>query len=560
MQESRGSDAKILLVSLISLLASLVVIAKIAYIQLIGKESYVEKVVEKFPKAFVVKLSTPRGSIKDRKGNELAISIPTVSLYAFPQQVKNKEELARRLSVLPGLDDKKITNALDTDRKFVWLAKHIDKNYLPYIRGVIKDTDNDRAVGIYEDHMRFYPHGTLGANLLGFVGVDGEGLEGIEYAFNDLLRGKEVKGVFYLGKLAVKPLPEEPLQKDLNLTIDLGVQTILEDIKDKIARQWKPNRIGILVMDAQRGDILGMANYPTFDPNNYQKFPPQNRRNYVLTDLFEPGSVMKPFFIGYALEKGYVKPGTWIDTEGGSTEVFGRKVKDVKPSKGYTLEYVLIKSSNVGTIKVAKYLSKRDVEELIKKLHLDNRLGLLPGEVKPKLPNFNYPANILYTSIGQGIATNLLSLCTSFNALATNRVVKPRILLESQVEVLSENIFSPKTLSWLHENLRKVVEEGTAVRARSDHFSIAGKTGTSQKFDFKTGAYSREKLVAYFVGYFPADKPRFIAGIMVDEPKGSDVYGGTVAAPYFKELVERIAFYYRLEPDKLSKQVSVLSR
>ena len=501
----------------------------------------------------MVKLSTPRCSIKDRRGNDLAISLPTVSLFAFPHLVQNKEELVRRLSALPGVKEKDLMEKLNSDKKFVWLIRHMDKVYTPYLRAVIRDTGNDRAVGLQEEYKRFYPHGMLASNLIGFVGIDGQGLEGLEYALNEVLEGKEIKGVFYLGRLAVSPLTEDMTSKDVQLTIDLGVQTILEDIRDKIVKQWNPDRVGILLMDAKTGDILGMANYPTFDPNQYQKSLPSQRRNFVVTDLFEPGSVMKPFFIGEALQKGYVKPGMWIDTEGGKTEVFGRYVKDVEPSRQLTLERVLIKSSNVGTIKVARFLSKKDVEELMQKIHMTDRFNILPGEAKPRLPNFNYPANILYASIGQGMASNLLNLCVSFNALATNRIVKPRILLDDKPEVLRENIFSPQVFQWLQKNLTKVVEEGTAQRAKSDYFSIAGKTGTSQKFDFKTGRYSREDLVTYFVGYFPASNPKYIAGIMVDRPKGPNPYGGTVSAPYFKELVERVAFYYRLEPDKLSK-------
>ena len=553
MQELKGSNAKILFLSALSLIALLIIVGRYAYIQLIGREEYVEKVVEKFPKASVVKLSAPRGSIEDRKGNGLAISIPTISVYAFPQLVENKEELIRRLSALSEVSEEEIREKLSSKKKFVWIIRHLDRAYLPYIKSVIRDTENNRAVGIHEDYKRLYPHGSLASNLLGFVGADGEGLEGIEYMYNKELKGREIKGVFYLGKLAIAPLPEDMESKNIRLTIDLGVQIILEDIRDKIVKQWNPDRVGILVMDAQNGDILGVANYPTYDPNYYANYPAHQRRNFVVTDLFEPGSVMKPFFIGQALQKGYVRPGVWINTEGGKTEVFGRYVKDVKPSKSLTLEQVLIKSSNVGTIKVARFLSKRDVEEIMEGVHMKDKFGILPGETSPKLPNFNYPANILYASIGQGMASNLLNLCASFNAFATNRIVKPKILLEEKTQILRDNIFSPQVLAWLQTNLTKVVEEGTAKRAMSEYFSIAGKTGTSQKFDFSTGRYSRDKLVTYFVGYFPATKPKYIAGIMVDNPRGSDPYGGTVAAPYFRELVERVAFYYRLEPDKLSK-------
>lgn len=553
MQNLRSSNVKIAFLSFLLLIGVVIITGRFFYIQLIGREGYVEKVVEKFPKASVVKLSTPRGSIKDRNGNDLAISIPTISIYAFPQLVENKEELIRRLSAIPEIKERDLLEKLNSDKKFVWLARHLDKAYAPYIKGAIKDTNNVKAVGLQEEYKRLYPHGSLAGNLLGFVGMDGEGLEGVEYMFNKDLKGKEIKAVLYLGKLAIGPITEDMETKEIKLTIDLGVQTILEDIRDKIVKQWNPDRVGILVIDTKSGEILGLANYPTYDPNNYQKYSPFHRRNFVATDLFEPGSVMKPFFIGQALQKGYVRPGMWIDTEGGKIEVFGRYVKDVKPSGTLTLEQVLIKSSNVGTIKVARYLSKRDVEEILDKIYMKDKFDVLPGEVKPKLPNFNYPANILYASIGQGVASNLLNLCVSFNALATNRVIKPKILLEEKGQVLRENIFSPQVFRWLQENLRKVVEEGTAKMARSDYFSIAGKTGTSQKFDFSTGRYSREKVVAYFIGYFPATNPRFVAGIMVDNPRGPNPYGGTVSAPYFKELVERVAFYYRLEPDKLSK-------
>ncbi len=553
MQNLRSSNVKIAFLSFLLLIGVVIITGRFFYIQLIGREGYVEKVVEKFPKASVVKLSTPRGSIKDRNGNDLAISIPTISIYAFPQLVENKEELIRRLSAIPEIKERDLLEKLNSDKKFVWLARHLDKAYAPYIKGAIKDTNNVKAVGLQEEYKRLYPHGSLAGNLLGFVGMDGEGLEGVEYMFNKDLKGKEIKAVLYLGKLAIGPITEDMETKEIKLTIDLGVQTILEDIRDKIVKQWNPDRVGILVIDTKSGEILGLANYPTYDPNNYQKYSPFHRRNFVATDLLEPGSVMKPFFIGQALQKGYVRPGMWIDTEGGKIEVFGRYVKDVKPSGTLTLEQVLIKSSNVGTIKVARYLSKRDVEEILDKIYMKDKFDVLPGEVKPKLPNFNYPANILYASIGQGMASNLLNLCVSFNALATNRVIKPKILLEEKGQVLRENIFSPQVFRWLQENLRKVVEEGTAKMARSDYFSIAGKTGTSQKFDFSTGRYSREKVVAYFIGYFPATNPRFVAGIMVDNPRGPNPYGGTVSAPYFKELVERVAFYYRLEPDKLSK-------
>ena len=556
-------NAKIYLLVFLIFSGFLVVIMRFAYIQLFGRTAYIERIVEKFPKAVVEKVPVYRGAIKDRKGVELAISMPTFSIFAFPKSVQNKEDLARRLSAVLDQREEEILKRLNTDSKFVWLARNIDKEYINYVRGVIRDTQNQNAVGVQEDYKRVYPHGYLASNLIGFVGADGRGLEGIEYMFDNKLYSKEAKKVFLYspkgGRLVLNLEEEERDYKtqDLQLTIDFGVQVILEDIKEKIVRDWNPRRIAIIVIDLQTGDILGLANYPHYDPNNYQKARPENRRNYAVTDLFEPGSVMKPFFIGQALEKGYIGFNYRVDTEGGKAEFFGRTIRDVHPYRVLSLDQVLIKSSNVGTAKVARFLSKKDVEELFEKMHFKSTFGVLPGEAKPKLPNLNYPANIIYASIGQGLSANLLNICVAFGGLATNQIIQPRIVYEPNQppKVLRDKLFSDKVLNWLHKNLIRVVEEGTATQARSQYFTIAGKTGTAQKFDFKTGKYSMEKVVAYFVGYFPATNPKYVAGIMVDEPKGR-AFGGTAAAPYFKELVERVAFYEMLKPDKTNKAIS----
>jgi len=556
-------NAKIYLLASLIFLGFLVVIIRFAYIQLFGRTAYIEKVVERFPKAVVERVPVYRGAVKDRKGMVLATSMPTFSIFAFPKSVQNKEEFARRLSAVLDQREEEILKKLNTDRKFVWLARNVDKEYINYVRGVIRDTQNQNAVGIQEDYKRVYPHGHLASNLIGFVGVDGRGLEGIEYMFDHKLYSKEAKKVFLYspkgGRLVLNLEEEERDYKtqDIQLTIDFGIQVILEDIKEKIVKDWNPQRIAIIVIDLQTGDILGLANYPHYDPNQYRKARPEDRRNYAVTDPFEPGSVMKPFFIGQALEKGYIGFYYSVDTEEGRAKFFGRTIRDVQPSRVLSLDQILIRSSNVGTAKVARFLSKKDVEELFEKIHFKSTFGVLPGEAKPKLPNLNYPANIIYASIGQGLSVNLLNLCVAFGGLATNQIIQPRIVYEPNQppKVLRDNLFSDKVLSWLHKNLIRVVEEGTAIRARSQYFTIAGKTGTAQKFDFEIGRYSMEKEVAYFVGYFPATNPKYVAGIMVDEPKGR-AFGGTAAAPYFKELVERIAFYERLEPDKTNKAIS----
>ncbi len=551
MQSLKKSNARILLIIPFLVLIFLWILINLFRIQILERRALVERIAEDFPKVKVENLILYRGAILDRNDKDLAISIPTISVYAFPRFIKNKDEFVRRLSAILDVPDVTIREKLDTEKKFVWLAFKVDKEKRNLIERVIRETDNKPAVGIQEDFKRFYPHGTMASNLIGFVGLDGRGLEGLEYALEDTIGGKSVKAVFFAGgSMILDPYKEESFKvRDIKTTIDIGVQIITEDITEKIVKQWSPRRVAILVMDVTNGDILALSTYPNYDPNFYWKYKQWQRRNYAVTDIFEPGSTLKPFFVGKALDRGYVGEnfGTSI---GDRIEVYGRYVKDVKPSKYLTIDQILIKSSNIGTIKIARYLSRKDVEELIDTIHLNNTFGVLPGETKPKLPNLYYPANLLYVSIGQGLATNLLNLCVAFGGLATNKIVKPKILLNDETLVLKDGVFSERTFRWLRTNMIKVVEEGTAQLARSNYFYIAGKTGTSQKFDFSIGKYSREKLVAYFVGYFPATEPKIVAGIMVDEPKGPNVYGGTVAAPYFRELAERVASYYRLKPDK----------
>ena len=561
MQEFKRINARILILILLLLPIFLVVIINLLRIQVIEGKAYVEKVAEKFPKVKVENIPLYRGAILDRNGKEIAVSIPTISVYAFPRLINNRDELIMRLSAVLNVPEKDIAQRVNSDKKFVWIAQNLEKEYTNLVLRVIRETDNVHAIGIQEDFKRFYPHGHLASNTLGFVGKDGDGLEGLEYAFNDMLKGRVVKKFFFAGgKMALEPYEEESLKTDdVRTTLDIGVQTLVEDVRDQIVKTWNPKRVAILVMDVENGDILAITTYPYYNPNEYWKYKRWHMRNYTVTDIFEPGSTVKPFFIGYAMDKGYVKENYATDI-GKYIEVYGRYVKDVHEYKYLTIDQILVKSSNIGTIKIAKYMSRKDVEELFKLLHMDASFGVLPGEAKPKLPHFGYPANILYASIGQGFAINLLNLCAAYVALATNKIVKPRIALHENPQVIRERVFSDRTFAWLKKNLINVVEEGTARLAKSDYFYIAGKTGTSQKFDFEAGKYSREKLVTYFVGFFPATNPRFVAGIMVDEPKGPNPYGGTVPAPYFRELVERVAAYYRLQPDKPGYPISYSSR
>jgi len=526
----------------------------------VAKESDIaERIKRSFDRVATIRIPLYRGSIRDASGRELAMSIPTLSVYVHPDaaRLRNREAFVRGLSRITGVPVKRIESRLKAapDRP-VRILRGIDRSLKEPLRNLILRTGNSQFVGIQEEYTRYYPNRTTAANLLGFVGVDGKGLEGLEYMLDKHLGGGFSSALIYmdggLGRIYMHPLKgmlgEE---RDVVLTLDLGVQNIIERIRDEIVRRWKPKKISMLVMDLISGDILGLATYPYYDPNRFSSYPPEKRRNYAVTDAFEPGSIMKPFFIGWAYEKGYVSPAFVVNTGKGRIKVYDRYVRDPRRLGRIRLKDVIVHSSNVGTIKVAAFLKKKDVEELLKRFHMNRRFGILPGEAKPQIPNLNYPANILYASIGQGIAMNTLNIAVAFGGIATGRIVKPRIvreirsadgkvLYEEKVRVWREGVMSEKTLRWLRKALVEVVERGTGIKARSRYFTIAGKTGTSQKFDLKTG-------------FFPASDPRFVAVIVVDEPKGKRAFGGNVNAPYFKKLVEQISFYYGLKPDKPKK-------
>ncbi len=569
----RKFERKVYLVFYLFALSLLLSLVRILDLQ-VTKESEVAKKIERdFDRVVPVRIPLYRGSIKDRNGKDLALSVPALTVYVHPNTklIKSRETFIRRLSSITGVPVREIEKNMESGKdRPVRLVSGVDRDLEREIKKLIRETGNSRYVGVQEEYKRIYPNGSMASSVVGFVGVDGTGLEGMEYKLNEYLGGGFSRALLYinggLGKVFLHPLKgllgEE---KDVLLTLDTGVQSIIERIRDEIVRMWKPERVSILVLDLEDGSVLGLANYPHFDPNRFWAYPPQTRRNFAVTDTFEPGSIMKPLFIGWALDKGYVTTNFWVNTGKGRIKVYDRYVRDIKRLGTITLKDVLVRSSNVGTIKVASFLKKKDVEELLETFHMHRRFDIFPGETNPKIPNLDYPANILYSSIGQGIAMNTLNIAVAFGGLATNRVLKPHIVKEvvssdgkvvylAKREVWREKVFSEKTYRWLKQVLTLVVEEGTGRKARSKYFTIAGKTGTSQKWDPKEGRYSRDRVVTYFAGFFPASDPRFVAVIVVDEPKGRELYGGEVSAPYFRKLVEQVAFYYGLKPDKVEKR------
>lgn len=551
-------------------------LARAFYIQVYAGENYVKKVLSEFPKGRIIEITSYRGSILDKNGQPLAISVPTISIYAFPKLIKNKEDFASRLAKILNESLPQIESILNQNKRFIWIARHVDASYKGLIEQAILDTKNSQFVGIQNDFKRFYPNQNMASNLIGFVGWDGKGLDGLEYGLNKYLGGKpiDVMSIYAPkeGRMVLKPLSIQDVgtQNDVYLTIDVGVQSIVEDIKSHIVKDFNPRRVAIVVEDVRNGNILGMATYPDFNPNNYQNYPQRDWRNSAVTDVFELGSVMKPFFLGYAMAKGYIHRGETCNANGGKANFYGHTVTDVEHNGVLTMSQILIVSSNVCAMKEASHLTKEDAENVVNLFHLVKPYNIIPGEQAGILPNFYYPINRMFATIGQGIAVNVLNLANGYAALATDNLVKPHIIRKivnplgqivyhENVDIIHKNIFPPNVVDWLHYALEQVVEQGTGVAAKSKHFTIAGKTGTSQIFNFKAGRYSWTKVVAVFAGFFPVSNPRFAAVIVAYDPhpkNGALAWGGSVSAPYFKELVDKISFYYALKPDKITQEAT----
>ncbi|NPB07739.1 MAG: penicillin-binding protein 2 [Aquificae bacterium] len=562
---------KLLFLLLLILLFSLVVVLRLVHINL-SSEEVIRKVIEKYGDVRIIKVPTYRGSILTEDGKTLAFSYPVGYVYAYKMHLFKDEDKKKKfiegLSHLSGVPGKVIRRRLERATDFREVLT-IPAEKVREVRKLIAEIDYDEKlkrttepylsshVGVGEKYLRYYPHRRFASNLIGFVRKDGVGGGGLESQYNTYLSssGGFAKYIVYRDKgfLFVEPGSEQQFEaRDLRLSLNFRLQATVEEIKREIVRRWRPQRVVIIVMESDTGKIRAYTTYPDFDPNRYTRFYPDGTRNLGVTDLFEPGSTFKPFLIAYALEKGLISPTTPIRIDYGRMKVHRKILRDpveyLRKRKYITPEELLVYSSNVGAVKVGMRLTPEDFRNLLRLFYLNSPPRVLEGETAPYIPDFRNEVNRAYASIGQGVGFHALHLLASFNALVTGKWVRPSVLAGEETQE-KDLPLSPRTVRWLRKTLIKVVEEGTGRRARTELFYVGGKTGTAQKYDKRLRRYSRSKLTTYFIGFFP-EKPKFTAIIIVDEPKGKNVYGGTVAAPYFKKLVERTAVIYGLSPDK----------
>lgn len=518
------------------------ILVKALYIQVINRDkliAYSESQIVRETKVY-----PKRGYILDRKGNPLAINVQKYNLFTF---AKNEKELIRELKILkkiiPSLQVNKITSQIKKRKKFTWIRREIDLE-----EDQIKRIKKLKNVQLESRSSRFYPNHELLSQTLGFVGIDNDGLAGIEYEFNELLKGEaEIYKYFRDAKGRPVKFKSANLDKranDITLSIDKDIQASLEEILREGVTEFEALKGGAAVMDAHTGEIWAMANYPTFDANIGRRS--KHTKLSFITDPFEPGSVFKTLTLASAIENNIIRSDTNYFCERGKFRVGNHIITESDSNHTYewlSVTDILKYSSNIGTTKIAFDLTYPTLKQTLDKLKIGIKTGIeLPGEsrgIMDQSENIT-PLRLSNISFGQGVATTGIQMLASYAAIANGgHYVKPTLLkVKDPKDIEKQRVFKESTSEDITEMLRLAVDEGTGKNAKIKHFEIAGKTSTAQKAD-QSGGYSG--YVSGFIGYPVNVDKRFVVFVYVDEPKKA-YYGNTVAAPIFQKIVKRILY------------------
>ena len=515
------------------------------------------------------KLQSPRGTIYDRNGKPLAMSVVTKSLYADPKMIKQSpQEIAELISPYVTMSKENIVKALQEDTAFVWLNRVMDADKSKAVQQVIKD-NNIAGLNFVEESKRYYPNGVLAAQVLGFVGTDDKGLDGLEMVLDDELKGgvqQEIvatdnKGNAIFGSVLSKFLPDKG--KSVTLTIDATIQFIAERALDKAMVDTGAKHASVIVMDPKTGEILAMANRPSYDPNNYNQSGEEAFKNIAVTNLYEPGSTFKPIIASAALAAGKWKLDT-VYNDKGAFAANGHIIRNWD-GEGYgpvRLLDILKYSLNTGMAEIGTLTGADILSKYVRDYGFGSETGIeLPGEGAGILynPEDMSKLDVATMSIGQGIAVTPLQMVRAFGALANGgAMMKPHIIKSysnSQGDVTSTTETSvvgqpvpAETVKTIVDILEKEVSEGGGTKAMVEGYHFAGKTGTAQKLDTKHGGYLDGQYIASFIGFGPVEDPKFVVLVVIDDPQKGSYYGSQIVAPVFKDIVSQLVRYYQMSP------------
>ena len=537
------------LVALVGL-GSLVLLGRAVHIQIVGNKFYLDEGEKRY--AHELDLPASRGRITDRHGALLATSVSVPSVWAIPKDVQATVAQKRQLAKLLGVPSLELERKLaDPKARFAWLKRQIDEPLWQQVQALgIK--------GIYQssEYRRKYPEGEAAAHLVGFTDVEDRGQEGIELAFQKELQGRDGTRMVVKDRLgrvveAIGDQVDPSHGKDIELAVDAKVQFFAyQRVRDAVA-EHKAKAGSVVVLDVQTGEVLALANYPSFNPAERRNLSGAQLRNRALTDTFEPGSTMKPFIAAWALETGRVTPSTPIQTAPGSITITGSTIRDAHAYGVLSVAEVIQKSSNVGTVKMAMQMERREMWELFSQVGFGQKPQLqFPGAVTGRLRPYKTwrPIEQATMSYGYGLSTSLFQLAQAYTVFARDGEMIPLSMLEQAAPPAGLRVLKPETARAVREMLRLAAGPGgTAPKAQTIGYSVGGKTGTAYKQEGKE--YATNKYRAWFVGIAPIDKPRIVVAVMVDEPSNGLHYGGDVAAPVFSQVVQQTLRMMGVAPD-----------
>jgi cell division protein FtsI (penicillin-binding protein 3) len=525
-----------------------------AYVQVVGNEFFQRQGEVRF--ARTLELPANRGRILDRNGLILASSVPAASIWAIPEDVEHDDPQVRAklkdLARLMGMPLKELTAKLaDEDKSFVWIKRQLDWDIGQQIVGL-----GIKGIYLRKEYKREYPEGEAATHVVGFTNVEDKGQEGMELAFNDLLAGKPGSRRVIKDRLGrvvdgVGEISPPVDGRDMQLSIDSKVQFFAyQKLRDQV-QAHKAKGGSVVVLDAVTGEVLALANYPSYAPDKRQNLSGEQLRNRALTDTFEPGSTMKPFTIALALESGRVRPQTVIDTAPGRLTITGSTISDTHNYGALTVEGVIQKSSNVGTTKIAMQMPAREMWETFSAAGFGHKPQIgFPGAVSGRLRPYKTwrPIEQATMSYGYGLSASLFQMARSYTVFAHQGQIIPATMLKTSEPAAGVPVFSPKTADAVRKMLQMAAGPGgTGQKAQTVGYSVGGKSGTARKQVGKS--YATNKYRAWFTGMAPIDQPRIIVAVMIDEPSNGVYYGGAVAAPVFSEVVQQTLRMMGVQPD-----------
>ena len=542
-----------------------VICAKAVYLQVFCGSWLSKKAARQYEKSFVQK--GKRGAIYDRDGNALAVSIEGTSIAAYLNQIEDKKSASRALAGILRKDRRKLLKQFQARQGFIWVKRQATPNEVSAVKAL-----GLTGIGFIPEYSRFYPNKSVAAQVIGFTGTDGNGLEGAEYYYDHVLSGTEQKFTVLkdaLGRgFANDQETKGPLYQSLNssknivLTLDRNIQYITQTALETSVKEFSAQSGMAVVMDPKTGEILALSHYPSFNPNVFKQYPRHLWRNRALTDPFEPGSTIKIFSAAAALSSGVCSPSTIFYCENGAYRIGSNTIHDTHPRGWLSLQQIIKYSSNIGITKVIEMTGPETLYATLKNFGFGDKTGLdSPGETTGVLTPSSRWSKIDTSTIafGQGMSTSAIQLVSAAAAIANGgTLMKPfivqsitnehgRILKQTTPEIIRRAV-SPEVAAIVKRIMQTVVTEGgTGTSAFLDGYTVCGKTGTAQKTD-ESGNYARGKYMSSFIGFAPADNPRLVILVVIDEP--TDIhYGGTVAAPAFQKIAHETLQHLNVPPE-----------